>query len=168
MGKLCGDILPAAVLSVDFLGRAAKGAQGLLKVRRGVGRVKKAAKVAEVKQVGKSGNATNALQQVLPSKDAFLKSAEATWENGAQGTLSVAGRALQKHAGRAGSAFCDIEFSGKTANQDAMRIIKEIMNSKNRNIRVNPNGTTDVYDSISRKGFNISRKGLFNGFRNMD
>ena len=85
-----------------------------------------------------------------------------------KGTLSVAGRALQKHAGRAGSAFSDVQFSGKTANQDAMRVIKEIMNSKNRAIRTNPNGTTDIYDGVSRRGFNISRKGLFNGFRNMD
>ena len=58
MGKLCGDILPAAVLSVDFLGRAAKGAQGLLKVGRGV---------------GKGGHTT---QQLLRVKGTYLSKPE--------------------------------------------------------------------------------------------
>ena len=122
--------------------------------------------VGKIAKVGPGGVQT--LQQALPNTEAFLNSADTVWKNGVQGTLSVAGRALQKHSGRKGSAFSNIQFSGKTANQDAMKLIKEIMNSKDQVIKVNPNGTTTIYDSASRRGFNISREGLFNGFRNMD
>jgi len=41
------------------------------------------------------------------------------------------------------------------------------MNFKNRAIKVNPNGTTTIFDEVSKRGFNISRKGPFNGFRSM-
>ena len=118
-------------------------------------------------QQGKQQDAAKSLQQALPNKDAFLKSADTAWKGGTQGTLSVAGRALQKHAGRAGSAFSDVQFSGKTANQDAMRLIKQIMDAPNKRIAPQENGTTIIYDMAIGRGFGISRKGLFNGFRNM-
>ena len=160
MGKPWSAAGHAGLFGVEALGMRSAG-----KVRgtvRGGGVAKGAAKAQKV------GDTAKTPHQVLPNSDAFLKSAESVWKDGAQGTLSVAGRALSKHSGRTGSAFSNIKFSGKTANQDSMRVIKEIMNSKNRVIRVNPNGTTDIYDSVSRRGLNISRKGLFNGFRNMD
>jgi len=158
LGKLVGNVSPTAVLAGGTLGRALKGvkkaAQGFKKVGRG-------AKVAK-----RTGDTTKALKQALPNKDVFLRSAEATWKNDAKGTLSVAGRALQKHAGRAGSAFSDIKFSGKTANQDAMKVIKEILNSKNQVVEVAPRGGYEIYDPIAKRGFSVSHNGLFNGFRN--
>ena len=132
-------------------------AKGWQKVGRGVNKVK---------QTAGSSDVIKSLQQALPNKDAFLKSADTAWKGGTQGTLSVAGRALQKHAGRAGSAFSDVQFSGKTANQDAMRVIKQILNSKNQVVEVAPRGGYEIYDPITKRGFSVSRNGLFNGFRN--
>jgi hypothetical protein len=164
---------------------SAAGHAGLFGVEalgmRSAGKVFGAGKVAKLKtrqgRIGKKGGAVgsgrqikpvnNALQQALPSTEAFFNSADTVWKNGAQGSLSVAGRALQKHAGRAESAFSSIKFSGKTANQDAMKLIKEIMRAPNKRVVPQPNGTTVIYNLSSGRGFNISRKGLFNGFRNM-
>ena len=39
------------------------------------------------------------------------------------------------------------------------------MKSKNKVIDIETNGTKTVYDKVSGRGFNISRKGEFNGFR---
>jgi hypothetical protein len=68
----------------------------------------------------------------------FISSAKAESKNG----LTVIGRALQKHAGREGSSFADIEFSGKTANQQGLNIMNEILNSKDILIQKAENGTT--------------------------
>lgn len=127
-----------------------------------------AAKALKITRVVQGVRGMKALQKVLPNTKAFLKSADTIWKQGAQGKLTNAGRALQKHAGRKGSAFSNIKFSGRTANKEAKKIIQEIMNSKNRVIKVNPNGTTTIFDEVSKRGFNVSREGLFNGFRNME
>ena len=93
----------------------------------------------------------------------FTASAEKVWGNG----LTVVGRALQKHAGRAGSAFQKVKFSGKTANADAAKIVEEIMNSSNQVIKAAEQGGYEVYDTVSGMGFAVSREGLFNGFREL-
>jgi hypothetical protein len=45
-------------------------------------------------------------------------------------------------------------------------IIKSIMASKNQSIGKNLQGGYEIYDITTRRGFSISRNGLFNGFRN--
>jgi hypothetical protein len=142
---------------VEYTTKVAKAEERVVQIEWG-----SAAKAAKIGPRG-----VQILQQVLPNTEAFFENANTVWKNGAQGTLSVAGRALQKHSGRAGSAFSNIKFSGKTANQEAMKVIKEIMYSKNRVIQVTLHGTIDIYDSVSRRGFNISRRGLFSGFRSL-
>ena len=72
-----------------------------------------------------------------------------------------------KLRGGSDSAFSNIKFSNKTANQEAMKIIEEIMSSANRAMQSQKNGTTIVFDRVTGRGFGISRRGLFNGFRNM-
>ena len=151
LGQLMGDALPTGAVVGGVMGKV-------------VGKVGKW-KATKAAKAGPRGVQT--LQQVLPNTEAFFKSADTCWKNGAQGSLSVAGRALQKHAGRGESAFSSIKFSGKTANQDAMKIIKEIMRAPNKRVVPQLNGTTVIYNLSSGRGFNISRKGLFNGFRNM-
>jgi len=48
-----------------------------------------------------------------------------------------------------------------------MKLIKEFMGAPNKRIAPQKNGTTVVYDVTTGRGLSISRKGLFNGFRNM-
>jgi RHS repeat-associated protein len=98
----------------------------------------------------------------INSMDDFL--ASATQPSKQQG-LTEAGRALQKHSGRAGSVFQDIKFSHKTANQEAMKILNDILNSQNRVIRSAQQGGYEIFDAITRRGVGVSRNGLFNGFR---
>ncbi len=96
--------------------------------------------------------------------DNFLASATKSW--GDQG-LTVAGRALQKHAGRDGSVFQGIKFSHKTANQDGLNIINQIMGSKNQIIQQAENGGRLIFDKTTGRGFGVPREGLFNGFREL-
>jgi hypothetical protein len=93
----------------------------------------------------------------------FVESATAESKNG----LSEIGRALQKHIDRAGSSFSDLKFSAKTATQDALKVLKDILNSEKRIIQKADNGTLDIFDEVTGRGVNISRKGLFNGFRDL-
>ena len=76
-------------------------------------------------------------------------------------------RALQKHSGRANSSFSNIKFSGKTATEDGLNVLKDIMNSKKKIIDMESNGTKTIYDKATGRGFNISREGKFNGFRDL-
>jgi filamentous hemagglutinin len=96
--------------------------------------------------------------------DDFLSSATKLW--GEQG-LTTVGRALQKHAGRDGSVFQEIKFSHKTANQDGLSILNQIMNSKNQVIQTAENGSKLIFDKTTGRGFGVSREGLFNGFREL-
>lgn len=48
-----------------------------------------------------------------------------------------------------------------------MNVLKDIINSKKRIEISESNGTKTVYDKITGRGFNISREGKFNGFRDM-
>ncbi|MEZ0007092.1 RHS repeat-associated protein [Flavobacterium sp. 28YEA47A] len=98
----------------------------------------------------------------IKSIDNFLESATRPW--GDQG-LTTVGIALQKHAGREGSAFAGIKFSHKTANQDALNIVKDILFSKNKTIQQAASGGFNIFDKTTGMGFGVSRGGLFNGFR---
>ena len=44
-------------------------------------------------------------------------------------------------------------------------IFINITQSNNKVIDIETNGTKTVYDKVSGRGFNISREGKFNGFR---
>ena len=48
-----------------------------------------------------------------------------------------------------------------------MKLIKQIMGAAEKVIEPQKNGAIIVYDVATGRGFSISRKGLFNGFRNM-
>jgi hypothetical protein len=95
--------------------------------------------------------------------NAFIKSASSPDKNG----LTMAGRALQKHAGREGSSFSNIKFSGKTANEDGLNVVKSILNAENKVVQNLENGTTNIFDKATGRGVNISRDGKFNGFRDL-
>ena len=116
------------------------------------------------------GAALKLLSRVSASKgglglaDEFLSSATKSW--GDQG-LTVVGRALQKHAGREGSVFQGIKFSHKTANQDGLNILKDIIGSKNPIIQQAKGGGQYIFDRATGRGVGISREGLFNGFREL-
>ncbi len=97
--------------------------------------------------------------------DDFLASATKPWGN--QG-LTVVGRALQKHSGREGSVFQGIKFSHKTANQEALNVLNQIIGSKNKVIQPAENGGKLIFDKRTGMGFGVSREGLFNGFRDLD
>ncbi|TKC04134.1 RHS repeat-associated core domain-containing protein, partial [Pedobacter polaris] len=100
----------------------------------------------------------------INSVDDFIQSAaEGT---GSQG-LSKVGRALQKHAGREGSVFEDIEFSHKTANQQGLDLLQDILGSKKQTIRNAPQGGYEIYDTTTGRGVGVSRNGVFNGFREL-
>jgi hypothetical protein len=93
----------------------------------------------------------------------FMSGATAESKNG----LSVIGRALQKHVGREGSSFAGIKFSAKTATEEGLGILNDILEAKDRLIEKAENGTTNVFDQATGRGFNVSRNGLFNGFRDL-
>ena len=67
--------------------------------------------------------------------------------------------------GRANGPFSDIHFSGKTTTKDGLKILRDIIRPNNKVIDIEANGTKTVNDKVSGCGFNISRKGKFNGFR---
>jgi len=102
-------------------------------------------------------------QEILLVDD-FLASAVRPW--GEQG-LTVVGRALQKHAGREGSAFQIAKFSHKTANDEGLGILNQIINSPNKVIQQAKGGGQLVFDKTTGRGFGVSREGLFNGFREL-
>lgn len=81
--------------------------------------------------------------------------------------LTEVGRALQKHIGRKGSSFSDIKWSAKTGDADGLRILTDIISSNNKLIKDYPNGTRSIFDLNTGRGFNISREGKFNGFRDI-
>lgn len=101
--------------------------------------------------------------KVIGNMTTFIESALANSKNG----LTNIGRALQKHAGRAGSAFENISFSGKTATEDGMTVLKGILNSEKQLIDEEINGTKTIYDKVTGRGVNVSRNGEFNGFREL-
>ncbi|MDR1054491.1 MAG: hypothetical protein LBL90_01395 [Prevotellaceae bacterium] len=94
----------------------------------------------------------------------FIKSA--TEFTGSQGLTNV-GRALQKYIGREGPPFQSINFSHKTANQQGLQTLQNIMNSKNQIIQQAKNGGFYIFDKSTGMGFGVSRNGRFNGFRDL-
>ena len=103
------------------------------------------------------------VSSIVPNKGIFMNSVLSTSKNG----MTQIGRALQKHAGRANSSFSNINFSGKTATEDGLNVLKDIMNSKKKIIDLESNGTKTIYDKATGRGFSISREGKFNGFRDL-
>lgn len=97
--------------------------------------------------------------------DAFIASATKPW--GEQG-LTVVGRALQKHAGREGSVFQGVKFSHKTANDDGLHALMEIINSSEKVIQKAKSGGQYIFDKNTGRGFGVSRDGMFNGFRELN
>ncbi|HBT73484.1 MAG TPA: hypothetical protein DEB37_14915 [Lysinibacillus sp.] len=90
----------------------------------------------------------------IPDAGKLLNSMLASSKNG----MSAIGRALQKHAGRAGSSFENVIYSGKTATDDAMKIVNDIVTSKPM-IDLEKNGTKTFYDKATGRGFNVNRQG---------
>lgn len=111
--------------------------------------------------IGVFGSAAE--KMTITNMESFTASATAESKNG----LTVVGRALQKHAGREGSSFADIQFSGKTGNQQGLNIMNEILGSKNQLIEAETNGTKTIFDNTTGRGVNVSRNGTFNGFRDI-
>jgi hypothetical protein len=109
--------------------------------------------------VGIFGTETAGIQNMK----VFMESAKQESKNG----LTAAGRALQKHAGREGSSFADIKFSGKTGNEQGLEVLNGILKSENKLIQKAENGTTNIFDQNTGRGVNVSRNGVFNGFRDL-
>ena len=107
----------------------------------------------------------NVAKNSLGLSDDFIGSALKSSGKQGQGLSNVA-RQLQKHAGRDG-AFSGVKFSHKTGNDQGLKILNDIMGSKNITTKTLRNGTRNVFDQNSGRGFNISREGLFNGFREL-
>ncbi len=99
-------------------------------------------------------------KSVIANTEQFVQQATQSSKNG----LSVLGRSLQKHSARPGP-FQGIQFSHKTANQTGRRVLREILRSPNKMMELQPNGTTFIYDNVTKRGFSVSRNGVFNGFR---
>jgi hypothetical protein len=102
-------------------------------------------------------------EAALTKTDKFFESAVQADRNG----LTKVGRALQKHAGREGSSFSDIIWSGKTGNEDAVKILDDILGSKNQLIKDAENGGKLIFDKTTGRGVGVSRNGEFNGFRDI-
>ncbi len=99
-------------------------------------------------------------KNVIKDTEKFISSATKANRN----NLSSVGRGLQKHSSRSG-AFKNIKFSHKDANQVGEKVLRDILNSRNRKIVPEPNNTKTIYDLITGRGVNVSRDGVFNGFR---
>ena len=92
----------------------------------------------------------------------IVASAQEVSKNG----LSAVGRALQKHAGRPGP-FNNIKFSHKTADDQGLNILNDIINSKSPIIERAGNGGFRIFDGATGRGFGLSRNATFNGFRQL-
>lgn len=75
-------------------------------------------------------NARNNRASTAPSKDRLNEAASASNRNG----LTDAGRALQKHGGREGSAYSYSSQKASVLNQEAQNIVNEILNNPNTKI----------------------------------
>lgn len=75
-------------------------------------------------------NARNRNASATPSKDRLNEAASASNRNG----LTDAGRALQKHGGREGSAYSYSSQKASVLNQEAQNIVNEILNNPNTKI----------------------------------
>lgn len=75
-------------------------------------------------------NARNNSDSTAPSKDRLNEVASASNRNG----LTDAGRALQKHGGREGSAYSYSSQKASVLNQEAQNIVNEILNNPNTKI----------------------------------
>jgi RHS repeat-associated protein len=115
-------------------------------------------KIAEI-FLPREGTAEAAISKV----DKFFESGLQADRNG----LNRFGRALEKHAGRKGSSFSNIKFSHKTADDEAFKIVNDILSSKNKLIKEAEIGGQLIFDKSTGRGIGVSRNGEFNGFRDI-
>jgi len=105
------------------------------------------------------------IKDYIPDSKKFMSSANKIVDKSG---LTKIGRDLQSHIMRSsGSAFKNIKWSGKSGNADALKVLDNIMSSKNQIIKAAKRGGYEVYDEVSGQGFGISRNGEFNGFREL-
>jgi len=96
----------------------------------------------------------------------MLKFSQSVLKNNKNGLKNI-GFQLQKHAGRKGSAFANIKFAHKTADEDGLAVLNSIAKSNNKKIIKQPSGGYTVYDFNTGRGYAVSRTGIFNGFREL-
>jgi len=100
-------------------------------------------------------------KNIIKDTEKFVRSATKPNKNG----LTNVGRGLQKHSSRSGSAFSNVKFSHKNADKTGEKVLRDILNSKNKHFEYPKNGCKEIYDKITGRGVSISRNGEFNGFR---
>jgi filamentous hemagglutinin len=93
------------------------------------------------------------------SVDDLFRAAQAPDRNG----LTVAGRALQKHAARQGSAFTTRATTAAALNQAGARIVREILNGPGAARKPNRRGGEDVVAPDGR-GVRYDHDGSFYSF----
>lgn len=113
--------------------------------------------------VGRAGNVSEEVLMSSERIEKLIMSAKEVDRNG----LSNVGRGLQKHIGRKDPSFQGIDFSHINANELGEMVLKEVLESNNKRIVAEFNGTNTIFDTVSGRGVNISREGVFNGFRDL-
>jgi hypothetical protein len=114
----------------------------------------------KVEYFNKGGKVSSIPKNVIKNTEEFIKSATKADRN----ALSNVGRGLQKHSSRKGP-FSNLKFSHKDANQTGERVLRDILNSKNKQYEYPKNGCIEIYDKVTGRGVSVSRNGKFNGFR---
>jgi len=110
------------------------------------------------KNVGKANETyTNSI-----NTDTLLKEAGQELDKGG---LTKAGRALQKHGDREGSVFPEVTGNVASKNQQGQKILEEILNSKNKEIKDNRfGGGKDIYDKNTGRGVRFDSDNKMKGF----
>jgi len=81
-----------------------------------------------------------------------------------KGDLTKAGRALEKHGSRPGSAFPQAVGNSAAKNAQGQKALNEILTSKNVSTRPNRFGGQDVIDKASGRGVRYDGNGNMMGF----
>jgi uncharacterized protein RhaS with RHS repeats len=102
-----------------------------------IGRFGRAAKAAKAAKMA----ANSAFQRLLKAGQALDK-----------GNLTKAGRALQKHGSRAGSAFPPATGNPAAINQQGQQVLQDILSSQNQVIKPNRFGGRDIFDATTGRG----------------
>lgn len=80
------------------------------------------------------------------------------------GNLTKAGRALQKHASRPGSAFPPFKGAPSAINKQGQQVLDDILNSASQNIKKNRFGGLDIYDNVTKRGVRFDSNNNMMGF----
>jgi RHS repeat-associated protein len=78
--------------------------------------------------------------------------------------LSEAGRALEKHGSRKGSVFPPATGNASAKSQQGQKILREILESRQQQIRPNRFGGQDIFDMSSGRGVRYDGSGKMMGF----